>query len=114
MGKGDKMKYQVNHLDKAAKLEREFVKIIIKKCKEQGLLKGEFAALVWPYASKTVSRVKWTTVRRKAGNTGKPQILTLPDAYRMAQAVNENLFVLLGAALLEVEEEENKRDNKNA
>lgn len=96
------------HLNLDAKIERKFVEIITRKCKEQGLLKGEFAELVWPDTSKAVSRARWTSIRHKATHTGKPQSVTIRDAFRMARIVNENLFTLLGAAVLEVEDEERK------
>lgn len=80
------------------RLEREFVLLITKRADERGFGKGEFAAKMWPWMSPKIAATRWCSIREKAAHTGKPQIVSLADAQRMADALGEELSYLMAVA----------------
>ena len=82
----------------AMALERVFVEFVAKRVKERGIKKGEFAALVWPEDSPKAAAARWTAMRSKASNTGKPQGVQISDAQRMAEVLGEDLSYLMAIA----------------
>lgn len=79
----------------AMTLERAFVELVAKRVKDRGIKKGEFAAKVWPEDSPKAAAARWTAMRSKASNTGKPQGVLISDAQRMAEVLGEDLSYLL-------------------
>lgn len=82
----------------AMALERAFVELVAKRVKKRGFKKGEFAALVWPENSPKAAAARWTAMRSKASNTGKPQGVLISDAQRMAEVLGEDLSYLMAVA----------------
>lgn len=80
------------------KVERAFVEIIIERAERRGFKKGEFAAQIWPEMSPKAAASRWTSVRTKASNTGKPQSVSIADAQRMATVIGKELSYLLAVA----------------
>ena len=79
---------------------KHLVQKYLKKQKEErkGFKKGEFAAQVWPEMSPKAAASRWTSVRLKASNTGKPQAVSIADAQRMAVVIGIELSYLLAIA----------------
>lgn len=84
--------------DFSQKVERAFVDLIIERAEIRGFKKGEFAAQVWPEMSPKAAASRWTSVRTKASNTGKPQSVSIADAQRMAAVIGKELSYLLAVA----------------
>ncbi len=82
----------------AMALERAFVELVAKRVKDRGIKKGEFAAQVWPENSPKAAAARWTAIRSKASNTGKPQGVLISDAQRMADVLGEDLSYLMAVA----------------
>lgn len=82
----------------AMTLERAFVELVASRVKERGWKKGEFAALVWPDDTPKAAAARWTAMRSKASNTGKPQGVQISDAQLMADVLGEDLSYLLAVA----------------
>ena len=82
----------------ATLLERAFVELIAGRVKERGWKKGEFAAMLWPGDTPKAAAARWTAMRSKASNTGKPQGVLISDAQRMAEVLGEDLSYLLAVA----------------
>ena len=82
----------------AMALERSFVELVASRVKQRGWKKGEFAALVWPNDTPKAAAARWTAMRSKASNTGKPQGVQISDAQSMAEALGEDLSYLLAVA----------------
>lgn len=80
------------------KIQRAFVAIIDERATKAGFSRREFAFKVWPEAPKNTAENRWNALRNKAWITGKPQGLLLADAFRMAEALNENATYLIGLA----------------
>lgn len=80
------------------KVERAFVELVIEKAERKGFKKGEFAAQVWPEMSPKAAATRWTSIRLKASNTGKPQAVAIADAHRMATVIGIELSYLLAIA----------------
>lgn len=59
------------------KVERAFVEIVIERAERKGFKKGEFAAQIWPEMSPKAAASRWTSIRLKASNTGKPQSVSI-------------------------------------
>ncbi len=87
----------MSEADFASKVERAFVQIIEERA-ELRFKKGEFAANVWPQMSPKAAASRWTSIRTKASNTGKPQSVSIADAQRMAAVVGKELSYLLAVA----------------
>lgn len=85
--------------DFSQKVERAFVEIIIERAEKDDIRKGKFAALVWPEMSPKAAASRWTSVRTRASNTGKPQSVTIADAQRMAAVIGKDLSYLMAIAL---------------
>ena len=66
--------------------------------KERGWKKGEFAAMLWPGDTPKAAAARWTAMRSKASNTGKPQGVLISNAQRMAEVLGEDLSYLLAVA----------------
>jgi hypothetical protein len=79
-------------------VEREFVTVIARRADERGYGKGEFAVRMWPWMNPKIAATRWCSIREKAAHTGKPQIVSLADAQRMADAVGEELGYLVVVA----------------
>lgn len=79
-------------------LERAFVELIGNRVKIRGWKKGEFAAKVWPNDTPKAAAARWTAMRSKASNTGKPQGVLISDAQLMAEVLGEDLSYLLAVA----------------
>ena len=79
-------------------LERAFVDFVVGRVKARGWKKGEFAAMVWPGDTPKAAAARWTAIRSKASNTGKPQGVQISDAQRMAEALGEDLSYLMALA----------------
>jgi hypothetical protein len=79
-------------------IEREFVALITKRADERGFGKGEFAAQMWPWMNPKIAATRWCSIRETGAHTGKPQIVSLADAQRMADAVGEDLSYLIAVA----------------
>lgn len=79
-------------------LERAFVDLVVGRVKARGWKKGEFAAMVWPGDTPKAAAARWTAIRSKASNTGKPQGVQISDAQRMAEALGEDLSYLVALA----------------
>lgn len=79
-------------------LERAFVELVAGRVKERGWKKGEFAAMLWPGDTPKAAAARWTAMRSKASNTGKPQGVLISDAQRMAEVLGEDLSYLLAVA----------------
>jgi len=84
--------------DFAAQLERSFVSLIDQRADARGWGKGEFARMVWPEIPAKNAASKWSAIRGKATNTGKPQGVLISDAQRMADILQEDLTYLLAVA----------------
>lgn len=82
----------------AMALERSFVELVASRVKQRGWKKGEFAALVWPGDTPKAAAARWTAMRSKASNTGKPQGVQISDAQQMAEVLGEDLSYLLAVA----------------
>ena len=82
----------------AMALERAFVELVAKRVKDRGIKKGEFAAQVWPEDSPKAAAARWSAMRSKASNTGKPQGVSVSDAQRMAEVLGEDLSYLMAIA----------------
>lgn len=82
----------------AASLERAFVDLVANRVKDRGWKKGEFAAKVWPNDTPKAAAARWTAMRSKASNTGKPQGVLISDAQLMAEALGEDLSYLMAVA----------------
>ena len=82
----------------AMSLERAFVELVSGRVRDRGWKKGEFAAMVWPGDSPKAAAARWTAIRSKASNTGKPQGVQVSDAQRMADVLGEDLSYLLAVA----------------
>ena len=87
----------MNEADFANKVERAFVQLIEARA-EPKFKKGEFAARLWPEMSPKAAASRWTSIRIKASNTGKPQSVSIADAHRMAAVVGIELSYLLAIA----------------
>jgi len=85
-----------NHF--AIALERAFVELVAGRVKGRGWKKGEFAAMVWPNDTPKAAAARWTAMRSKASNTGKPQGVQISDAQRMAEVLGEDLSYLMAVA----------------
>lgn len=79
-------------------LERAFVELVAGRVKIRGWKKGEFAAMVWPDNTPKAAAARWTAMRSKASNTGKPQGVQISDAQRMAEVLGEDLSYLMAIA----------------
>lgn len=79
-------------------LERAFVGLVANRVKERGWKKGEFAAKIWPDDTPKAAAARWTAMRSKASNTGKPQGVQISDAQLMADVLGEDLSYLLAVA----------------
>ena len=84
--------------DFANKVERSFVQIIEERAESNRFKKGEFAAQLWPEMSPKAAASRWTSIRTKASNTGKPQSVSIADAQRMAEVIGKELSYLLAIA----------------
>lgn len=82
----------------AMALERAFVELVAGKVKGKGWKKGEFAAKVWPDDAPKAAAARWTAMRGKASNTGKPQGVLISDAQLMAEVLGEDLSYLMAIA----------------
>lgn len=82
----------------ATSLERAFVELVAGSVKERGWKKGEFAAMVWPDDTPKAAAARWTAMRSKASNTGKPQGVLISDAQLMADVLGEDLSYLMAVA----------------
>ena len=82
----------------AMALERAFVELVAGRVKGRGWKKGEFAAMVWPNDTPKAAAARWTAMRSKASNTGKPQGVQISDAQRMAEVLGEDLSSLMAVA----------------
>jgi hypothetical protein len=82
----------------AMALERAFVELVAERVKKRGWKKGEFAAMVWPNDTPKAAAARWTAMRSKASNTGKPQGILISDAQRMAEVLGEDLSYLMAVA----------------
>lgn len=82
----------------ATSLERAFVELVAARVKDRGWKKGEFAAMVWPGDTPKAAAARWTAMRSKASNTGKPQGVQISDAQLMAEVLGEDLSYLLAVA----------------
>lgn len=82
----------------AMALERAFVELVAERVKKRGWKKGEFAAMLWPDDTPKAAAARWTAMRSKASNTGKPQGVQISDAQRMAEVLEEDLSYLLAVA----------------
>ena len=85
----------MNRYDFSLKLERAFVEYADRRADEKGLGKGEFAHQVWPEDTLKAAASRWSAMRSKATNTGKPQGLLMSDAHRMASVLGINLGCIL-------------------
>jgi hypothetical protein len=68
--------------------ERELVATIVELGKELRLTHSDVARRAWPEIDSSV--VRWRQIRNVSA-TGKPQSLTLDDAWRLARAVGQTL-----------------------
>ena len=82
----------------ATALERAFVELVAGRVKAKGWKKGEFAAKVWPNDTPKAAAARWTAMRSKASNTGKPQGVLISDAQLMADVLGEDLSYLMAVA----------------
>ena len=82
----------------ATLLERAFVELVAGRMKARGWKKGEFAAMLWPSDTPKAAAARWTAMRSKASNTGKPQGVLISDAQRMAEVLGEDLSYLMAVA----------------
>ena len=85
----------MDRYDFSLKLERAFVEYVDGRADEKGLGKGEFAHQVWPEDTLKAAASRWSAMRSKATNTGKPQGLLMSDAHRMANVLGMNLGYIL-------------------
>ncbi len=76
----------------ATSLERAFVELIASRVKDRGWKKGEFAATVWPGDTPKAAAARWTAMRSKASNTGKPQGVQISDAQLMAEVLGVSAY----------------------
>lgn len=82
----------------AQKLERAFVELVDNRAEARNFGKGEFAATVWPDVAPKAAASRWSAMRGKATNTGKPQGVLISDAQSMADVLGEDLSYLLAVA----------------
>ncbi|GFH63348.1 MAG: hypothetical protein ZNDK_1119 [Candidatus Desulfovibrio kirbyi] len=82
----------------AQKLERAFVELVDSRAERRNFGKGEFAAQVWPDVPAKAAASRWSAIRGKATNTGKPQGVLISDAESMAAVLGEDLSYLLAVA----------------
>lgn len=85
----------MNRYDFSLQLERAFVEYADRLSDEKGLGKGDFAHQVWPGDTLKAAASRWSAMRSKATNTGKPQGLLMSDAHRMAEVLGVNLGYIL-------------------
>jgi hypothetical protein len=85
-------------IDFAHKLERSFVELVAARAESRGFRKGEFAAKLWPNVNAKAAASRWTAIRGRATHTGKPQVVAVADAQRMADVLGEDLSYLLAVA----------------
>lgn len=85
----------MNRYDFSLKLERAFVEYVDRQADAKGFGKGEFAHLVWPEDTLKAAASRWSAMRSRATNTGKPQGLLMSDAHRMAGVLEINLGYIL-------------------
>lgn len=97
--------------DFAMSLERAFVEMIASRVKKNGWKKGEFATKVWPDDTPKAAAARWTAMRGKASNTGKPQGVLIADAQRMAEVLGEDLSFLVAVAKAEAQERQEEQKN---
>lgn len=72
-----------------------FVELVDDLAQAKGLKKGDFAQKVWPDATPKANRARWLHIRTLAPKTGQPQGVLISDAYRMAEALNEDFALLM-------------------
>lgn len=77
------------------KLEQAFVELVAERVEARGWKKIEFAAQIWPRSTRKAASSKWSDIRGKATNTGKPQSIGLAEAIRMAQTIGYDLTYLM-------------------
>lgn len=87
------------------KLEQAFVELVAERVEARGWKKVEFAVQVWPKSTRKAASSKWSDIRGRASNTGKPQSIGLAEAIRMAQAIGYDLTYLMVLAQERVREE---------
>ncbi len=68
--------------------ERELVSTVVDLGRELGMTHSDVARSAWPEIDSSV--VRWRQIRNVSG-TGRPQNLTLDDAFRLAGAVGQTL-----------------------
>jgi len=86
------------------KFEKTFVDVIEKILDESGIKANVFAQRAFPDQAKPDN--KWLRMR-KGFNDGKPQRVTLAEAYRIAKALNHDLATLMWRVQKELELKEN-------
>ena len=79
-------------------VERAYVSLVAERAEFRGYKKGAFAAMLWPWMNPKVAATRWNAIREKAVHTGKPQNVTIADAFRMADALGEDIGYLMAIA----------------
>lgn len=87
------------------KLEQAFVELVAERVEARGWKKVEFAVQIWPKSTRKAASSKWSDIRGKASNTGKPQSIGLAEAIRMAQVIGYDLTYLMVLAQEKVRED---------
>lgn len=87
-------------MDISQNFEKTFVDVIQKILNESGIKANEFARKAFPDQAKPDN--KWLRMR-KGFNDGKPQRVTLAEAYCIAKALNHDLATLMWRVQKELE-----------
>lgn len=69
-----------------SQFEREYIRLVTEQAKKRGLNHSQFARLA--FGTDTSPEVKWRQIRNTS-KTGKPQRLSLADACRLAEALDQ-------------------------
>lgn len=82
-------------IDIADLIMESYVEIIVRLAKQRKIKKGELAEKVWKDYSPTLAARKWLYIRSPSPTTGRPQELSLADAYKLAAALDQDPAYLL-------------------
>lgn len=101
-------------IDFADLIMESYVEIIDDLAKQLKIKKGELAEKVWKDYSPMLAARKWRYIRTVSPMTGRPQELSLADAYKLAEALNQDTAFLLLKARHMAEEKFKAQQEKEA
>lgn len=101
-------------VDFADLIMESYVEIIDGLAKRLKIKKGELAEKVWKDYSPMLAARKWRYIRTVSPITGRPQELSLADAYKLAAALDQDPAYLLLKARHMAEEKFKEQREKEA